>query len=68
MDEDVERLYSITGQPPALWNLAAGCRFAPRCPDADDRCRQEYPPAFVEGSDHVADCWKLEHLWKRRSS
>ena len=32
MDEDVERLYSITGQPPALWDLPTGCRFAARCP------------------------------------
>ena len=24
MDEDVERLYSIEGQPPALWDLPAG--------------------------------------------
>ncbi|HXV09900.1 MAG TPA: ABC transporter ATP-binding protein, partial [Burkholderiales bacterium] len=31
MDEDVERLYSIDGQPPALWDLPEGCRFAPRC-------------------------------------
>src|SRR5207245_1650081 len=26
MDERVERLYSITGQPPALWDLPVGCR------------------------------------------
>ena len=31
MEEDVERLYSIEGQPPALWDLPEGCRFAPRC-------------------------------------
>jgi oligopeptide/dipeptide ABC transporter ATP-binding protein len=30
MDEDVERLHSITGQPPPLRDLPAGCRFAPR--------------------------------------
>jgi oligopeptide/dipeptide ABC transporter ATP-binding protein len=68
MDADVERLYSITGQPPALWDLPEGCRFAARCPDAHERCRQAYPPSFVEGNEHVADCWKLEHEWKRRSS
>ena len=58
MDEDVERLYSIAGQPPALWDLPAGCRFAARCPHAEDRCRQEYPPAFTVGDDHTAACWK----------
>jgi len=59
MDEDVERLYSISGQPPALWDLPAGCRFAARCPYADDRCRQEYPPSFTVADGHTADCWKL---------
>jgi oligopeptide/dipeptide ABC transporter ATP-binding protein len=59
MDEDVERLYSITGQPPALWDLPAGCRFAARCPLADDRCRNEYPPSFAIADGHTADCWKL---------
>jgi oligopeptide/dipeptide ABC transporter ATP-binding protein len=60
MDEDVERLYSISGQPPALWDLPEGCRFAPRCPHADDRCRREYPPSFSVKNGHVASCWRLE--------
>jgi oligopeptide/dipeptide ABC transporter ATP-binding protein len=59
MDEDVERLYSITGQPPALWDLPPGCRFAARCTYAEDRCRNEYPPSFTIGEGHTADCWKL---------
>jgi oligopeptide/dipeptide ABC transporter ATP-binding protein len=60
MDEDVERLYSIAGQPPALWDLPEGCRFAVRCPHADDRCRREYPPAFTLTEGHTAACWMLE--------
>ncbi|MGH8621132.1 MAG: ABC transporter ATP-binding protein [Burkholderiales bacterium] len=60
MDEDVERLYSITGQPPALWDLPEGCRFAARCPHADDRCRRDYPPSFDLGNGHTASCWRLE--------
>jgi oligopeptide/dipeptide ABC transporter ATP-binding protein len=63
MEEDVERLYSITGQPPALWDLPEGCRFAPRCEFAMERCRSEYPRSFaVEGDsrEHVASCWLLE--------
>jgi oligopeptide/dipeptide ABC transporter ATP-binding protein len=59
MDEDVERLYSIGGQPPALWDLPPGCRFAARCAYADDRCRREYPPSFAVADGHTADCWKL---------
>ncbi|MGH7671468.1 MAG: ABC transporter ATP-binding protein [Gemmatimonadales bacterium] len=60
MDEDVERLHSITGQPPPLWDLPEGCRFAARCPHADDRCRRDYPPSFTVGDGHTADCWRLE--------
>jgi oligopeptide/dipeptide ABC transporter ATP-binding protein len=60
MDEDVERLASITGQPPALWDLPVGCRFAARCPHADDRCRHDYPPSYAVGEGHSADCWRLE--------
>jgi oligopeptide/dipeptide ABC transporter ATP-binding protein len=63
MDEDVDRLYSIAGQPPALWDLPEGCRFAARCPHADERCRREYPPAFGVGEGHTADCWRLEKAW-----
>ena len=59
MDEDVERLHQITGQPPPLWDLPEGCRFAARCPHADDRCRRDYPPSFTVGEGHTADCWRL---------
>jgi oligopeptide/dipeptide ABC transporter ATP-binding protein len=62
MEEDVERLYSIAGQPPALWDLPEGCRFAARCPHADDRCRREYPASFAVGEAHTADCWRLERV------
>jgi oligopeptide/dipeptide ABC transporter ATP-binding protein len=57
MEEDVERLYSIPGQPPALWDIPDGCRFAPRCAHVEDRCRRDYPPAVTVGDDHVAACW-----------
>jgi oligopeptide/dipeptide ABC transporter ATP-binding protein len=60
MDEDVERLASIGGQPPALWDLPPGCRFAARCPRVEDRCRRDYPPAFTVGEGHTAACWLLE--------
>ncbi len=68
MEERADRLYSIEGQPPALWNLPAGCRFAARCPYADDRCRNEYPPAFSIGEGHTADCWRLENAWQNSRS
>jgi oligopeptide/dipeptide ABC transporter ATP-binding protein len=53
-------LPSIEGQPPPLHALPPGCRFAPRCRYADDRCRQDYPPTFRVGADHEAACWRAE--------
>ena len=32
------------GRPPDLVNPPPGCQFAPRCPYAQDRCREEEPP------------------------
>jgi oligopeptide/dipeptide ABC transporter ATP-binding protein len=59
LDDTVKRLPSIDGQPPALHRLPAGCRFAPRCAYADDRCRREYPPTFALGPAHEAACWRI---------
>jgi oligopeptide/dipeptide ABC transporter ATP-binding protein len=59
LEERVGRLYSIEGQPPALWNLPTGCRFAPRCPYVDERCEKEYPPSVTVQEGHTADCWRL---------
>jgi oligopeptide/dipeptide ABC transporter ATP-binding protein len=57
------RLPSIDGQPPALWDLPKGCRFAPRCPYAEARCWESYPPSYAGRSgagEHRASCWRLE--------
>lgn len=62
MNERVERLYSIEGQPPAPYDLPPGCRFAPRCPYADTRCQIEYPPSFTVHPGHTADCWRFESV------
>ena len=61
----IDKLYSIEGQPPALFDLPVGCRFANRCEFADDKCFAEYPPTFADESGHTADCWRLEGQWKR---
>ncbi|MCJ7549978.1 MAG: ABC transporter ATP-binding protein [Anaerolineae bacterium] len=45
----------ITGQPPSLINPPSGCRFAPRCPSAFQRC-SEAPPTFQLDGQQVR-CW-----------
>ncbi len=62
LEEKVDRLYSIEGQPPLLWDLPEGCLFAERCPHARDKC-QEYPPSFPVKEGHTADCWRLDPSW-----
>lgn len=44
---DKRQKTGIPGRPPDLRNPPPGCRFAPRCPHAFERCRQEVP-AFIE--------------------
>jgi peptide/nickel transport system permease protein len=51
-----KRLASIPGYPPRLDALPAGCRFAPRCPVAIERCHIEQPVLQVLGKNHVASC------------
>jgi oligopeptide/dipeptide ABC transporter ATP-binding protein len=63
LEERVERLYSIEGQPPLLSDLPVGCRFEPRCPHSRDRCLAEYPASFSVESGHTADCWRLDPTW-----
>ena len=59
MEEDVDRLYAIEGQPPLLHDLPVGCSFADRCPYVMDRCREEYPPEFPVAEGHYSACWRL---------
>ncbi len=51
-------LTAIGGAPPELATLPGGCRFAPRCRYAQDRCRAEEPPLMENGrEDHRYACW-----------
>ncbi len=52
-----QRLSEIPGMVPSLRSLPAGCRFAPRCTFATDRCRAEYPPFEAAFSEHQVACW-----------
>lgn len=52
------RLNVISGRPPDLISPPPGCRFAPRCPYAQDKCRTEMPPLVEsETPGHWYRCW-----------
>ena len=55
--ETRERLYSIPGAPPDLVHPPKGCRFAPRCRYAQDRCRAEDPLLAGETTAHTYACF-----------
>jgi oligopeptide/dipeptide ABC transporter ATP-binding protein len=53
-----ERLIAIEGVVPNPYALPPGCRFSPRCPLADTRCRAEQPTLREIAPGHRAACWK----------
>jgi peptide/nickel transport system ATP-binding protein len=54
----VSELAFIPGSPPDLLSPPPGCRFAPRCDYAKDKCRLEEPPVAELGPGHLVACWK----------
>jgi oligopeptide/dipeptide ABC transporter ATP-binding protein len=57
LEQKVERLASIPGQPPRPGDFPKGCRFAPRCARADHKCTTEEPPVTTIEADHEVKCW-----------
>jgi oligopeptide/dipeptide ABC transporter ATP-binding protein len=50
-------LYNIAGAPPDLADLPSGCRFAPRCRYAQERCRVEDPPLTGRAPERQHACF-----------
>ena len=57
---DEVALVPIEGAPPSLLHPPQGCRFADRCPFAEQRCRSEEPPLTLVADDHLAACWRSD--------
>ena len=55
--DQTQRLLTIGGLPPDLANPPPGCRFAPRCSRATDRCRTDEPPLTGVTRAHLFSCW-----------
>jgi oligopeptide/dipeptide ABC transporter ATP-binding protein len=50
-------LSAVPGQPPDLAQEQVGCPFAPRCPNATEKCRQHAPPFEEQEPEHRWACW-----------
>ena len=65
LDGDSERLQPIEGNVPDAAAFPDGCRFHPRCPLVQDRCRREAPPEnerarSVGAPSHRSSCWVVD--------
>lgn len=56
VDEDIERLQSIPGQPPSLLERSDGCPFQSRCSARFAKCSIDPPEVELPGHQHVR-CW-----------
>ena len=56
MEAGQGKLYNIKGMVPDLLHLPQGCRFAPRCEHACERCHCEMPPLYDIGGGHLVRC------------
>lgn len=45
---------------PPLTAIPCGCRFAPRCARADERCRAQEPPLVAVNACDRSKCWLVE--------
>ena len=52
-----QRLYSIEGMPPMLYQKPHSCPFSPRCRWVVEHCRLENPPLETVGENHRVACW-----------
>ncbi len=56
LDQSVDRLEPIRGNPPNVAELVPGCAFAPRCPFATQECEVR-PELELLAPDQYAACW-----------
>lgn len=55
-------LVSIEGYPPDLHQPPAGCRFAERCPFAEQRCRENDPQLQTVSENHQSACLRSSEM------
>ena len=63
----------LSGDPPSPTAIPPGCRFHPRCPIAQDRCRIEVPEPRDVAPGHTVAChyarpWPLAEIVTARET
>ncbi len=57
MGKRMKTLPEIAGTVPNLLALPKGCKFANRCPQVTDICRNDRPPLYEISGAHYSRCW-----------
>ncbi len=52
-----KRLPSISGNVPHPLRLPTGCKFSPRCPYRQERCKREEPALMEVATEHFVRCF-----------
>jgi oligopeptide/dipeptide ABC transporter ATP-binding protein len=69
LDESVvekrKRLRTIEGVVPNPLNLPPGCRFAPRCEHAREKCREGEIPLIDVGAQHSSRCVRVNEIYSQ---
>ncbi len=60
LSKNVDRLSPIEGMPPDPSVVITGCPFAPRCPDATDKCSEVKPENIEISAGHFVRCHKFD--------
>ena len=61
-------LYMIPGTVPLLSQIPTGCRFAPRCAYATERCRQETPQLTPVSDKQSVRCFRAAELAQKEAN
>ena len=62
-----QRLFSIEGLPPVLYEKPNACPFAPRCKWVMERCWKENPVLEIVAPEHRSACWVDTRTGRSRS-
>ncbi|MFK9093839.1 ABC transporter ATP-binding protein [Bacillus salipaludis] len=63
IDEAKEMLNIIEGSVPSLYDMPSGCKFWPRCPHAQEICKQERPELY-DKDNHKVRCFLYRDIEK----
>lgn len=64
-EDESERLDTIPGSPPSLYEEIKGCAFAPRCKYAIEKCWKETPETVILEKGHSAACHYSKELFEK---